>query len=316
MSDRLRLAFAQIKPVWLNREETLARVVEALEEAAAQGAQLVAFGEALVPGYPFWVERTHGARFEDPVQKDFYAHYLDQAVCLEQGHLAGICTLAARYRLAVVLGIIERPLDRGGHSAYCARVYIEPDGRIGSVHRKLVPTHEERLVWAPGDGHGLVVHGLGKFTVGALNCWENWMPLTRAALYAQGEDLHIALWPGGVRNTAEITRFIAQESRSYVLSVSGLMHADDINPTLPHCDQLIANSSGWLANGGSCLAGPDGQWLVEPIVEQEAIRVVEIDHRRVRAERQCLDAVGHYSRPDVLSLNLDGRRQGVLARKE
>lgn len=316
MAEELKLAIAQIKPAWLNRFQTLARIADAIEEAAAQGAELVAFGEALVPGYPFWVERTDGARFEDARQKALYAHYLAEAVCIEAGHLNAITALAARYRLAVVLGIIERPQDRGGHSLYCARVYIEPDGRIGSIHRKLVPTYEERLVWAPGDGHGLVVHRLGAFTVGALNCWENWMPLARAALYAQGEDLHIALWPGGLHNTPDITRHIARESRSYVLSVSGLMHADDISPALPHYDVLAAASSGWLANGGSCLAGPDGQWLVEPVIEKEFVKTVRIEHARVRAERLCLDVSGHYARPDVLSLNLNSERQGVLKRPD
>jgi nitrilase len=111
-----------------------------------------------------------------------------------------------------VLGCIERPVDRGGHSLYASLVYIDSDGVIQSVHRKLMPTYEERLTWSPGDGHRLRVHKLGAFTVGGLNCWENWMPLVQASLYGQGEDLHIAIWPGGVHNTHNITRFIAFES--------------------------------------------------------------------------------------------------------
>jgi hypothetical protein len=95
------------------------------------------------------------------------------------------------------MGCIERAADRGGHSIYASLIYIDPNGTIRSVHRKLMPTYEERLTWSPGDGHGLRVHSIGPFTLGGLNCWENWMPLARAALYGQGEDLHVAIWPGG-----------------------------------------------------------------------------------------------------------------------
>ena len=141
---------------------------------------------------------------------------------LEAGHLDAVCTAARTHDLTVVLGIVERAPDRGGHTLYCSVVTIRHDGSIGSVHRKLMPTYEERLCWGPGDGHGLRVHELGAFTLGSLNCWENWLPLARTALYAQGEDLHVAIWPGSRRNTEDITRFIAQEARSFVVSASSV----------------------------------------------------------------------------------------------
>ncbi len=310
-TDVLKVALAQIAPVWLDREATLASVMVAMEEAAAAGAKLVAFGEALVPGYPFWLERTGGAVFDSPVQKEIHAHYLDQAVQIEAGHLDRVCDRARDLGLAVYLGVIERPVDRGGHSVFASMVYIDGTGEIGSVHRKLMPTYDERLVWSPGDGHGLRTHPLGAFTVGGLNCWENWMPLPRAALYALGEDLHVAIWPGGRRNTEDITRFIARESRSYVLSVSGLMHADMIPDAVPQVDLIRAGSEGWLADGGSCLAAPDGSWVIEPVVEKEAVQAAEIDHAMVRRERQNFDAVGHYSRPDVTYLTVDRTRQST-----
>ena len=207
--------------------------------AADQGCHLVAFGEALLPGYPFWIERTDGARFNSPMQKEIHAHYMHQAVQIEAGHLAPLCDLAARRDIAVILGIIERPQDRGGHSLYASLVYIDAQGTIGSVHRKLMPTYEERLTWSPGDGHGLRVHRLGTFTVGGLNCWENWMPLARASLYGQGEDLHVAIWPGGLHNTQDLTRFIAAESRSYVISASGLMRLSDFPPKTPYYAAIV-----------------------------------------------------------------------------
>ena len=262
-----------------------------------------------MPGYPFWVERTEGAKFESPLQKELYAHYVDQAVCIEQGDLERVCGAARQHGIAVYLGIMERAANRGGHSLYCTMVYVDAEGVIGSAHRKLMPTYEERLVWAIGDGNGLRTHKLGPFTVGGLNCWENWLPLPRAALYAQGEDLHVAIWPGNKRNTEEITRFIARESRSYVVSVSGLMRKSDIDSSLPHADLLLETADEWMANGGSCVAGPDGEWVLEPVTNEESLSVVELDHQRVLEERHSLDVAGHYSRPDVVRLKVNRKRQ-------
>ena len=311
MSERLIVAAAQIAPVWLDREATVERVVEAIDQAAVAGAELVAFGECLVPGYPFWVDRTEGARFDSTLQADLYAHYVDQAVDLEAGHLDAVCEAAQRCAITVVLGILERPASRG-ESVYASAVVIGKNGSIQSVQRKLMPTFEERLVWATGDGHGLRTHALGRFTVGALNCWENWMPLARASLQAQGEDLHVAIWPGNPRNTREITRFMAIEGSSYVLSVAGLMRAEDWPDELPHAATLkqAAADMPW-ARGGSCLAGPDGNWLIEPVADQSGVFTAEIDHASVRRARQKFDPTGHYSRPDVFELKVNRRRQQI-----
>src|SRR5271168_1520492 len=227
-SNLLRVGLAQIAPVWLDRDRTLLKVETYVEQAARQGCHLAVFGEALVPGYPFWPELTDGARFNSALQKSIFAEYAAQAVQPEAGHLDGLRAAAERHGIAIYLGIVERPACRGSHSLYCSLVFIDSGGQIGSTHRKLMPTYEERLVWAAGDGEGLRTHPLRAFHVGGLNCWENWMPLPRAALYAQSEDLHVAVWPGASRNTRDITRFIALESRSYVLSVSGLMRRGDI----------------------------------------------------------------------------------------
>ncbi len=315
-SDSLTVGVAQIAPVWLDRERTLVKIINNVHQAIEANCQLVAFGEALLPGYPFWIERTDGARFNSPVQKDIYAHYLRQAIQIEAGHLSQLCQVAAAGKIAVVLGTIERAPDRGGHSLYCSRVYIDSGGRIQSVHRKLMPTYEERLTWAIGDGHGLRTHTLGAFTVGSLNCWENWMPLARAALYALGEDLHVAIWPGGLHNTHDLTRFIAKESRSYVISASGLMRKSDIPADTPHVENILSGSAEMLANGGSCIAGPDGDWLVEPLVGEEGLLVANLDHQRVRAERQNFDPAGHYARPDVLHLHVNRERQSTVIIKD
>lgn len=308
-NDKLVIALAQMAPVWFDRERTLEKVISRIVEASDAGANLVAFGEACVPGYPFWLEYSGITAFNSAFHKEFHAEYLRQAVCIERSDLNDVCEAARKGKIAVYLGIIERPVDRGGKSVYASLVYIDANGEIRSVHRKLMPTYDERLTWAIGDGHGLRTHELGPFTVGGLNCWENWMPLARTALYAQGEDLHVAVWPGSVRNTKDITRFIALESRSYVASVSCLMRKSDLPDHLPGIETIRGNAPEFLADGGSCIAGPDGEWTVEPFIGEEKLIVAEIDHARVRGERQNFDPTGHYSRPDVLQLRVSRARQ-------
>jgi len=309
--DKLTVGLAQISPVWLDKNATIQKINDWIKKAAENKSQLVVFGEALVPGYPFWVELTNSPEFNSPVQKELYAHYFKNAVQVEGGDLDQIKETAANHKIAVYLGIIERAVDRGGHSLYCSLVYINQAGEIKSVHRKLMPTYEERLVWAIGDGNGLKVHQLGSFTVGGLNCWENWMPLPRTALYSQGEDLHIAVWPGSIHNTKDITRFIARESRSFVISISGLMNKNDISKNIPHSDIILKNCPDELTNGGSCIAGPDGEWIVEPQTGKEELIVATIDHNFVKQERHNFDPSGHYSRPDIIQLIVNRKRQKI-----
>ncbi len=310
----LAVGIAQIAPVFLDPDQTIAKAVAAIDQAAEAGADLVVFGETLIPGYPFWLSRTDGARFESPVQKRLYAAYVDASPTIEDGDLDPIREAAARQDVSVVVGIAERASDRGRHSVFASRVFIDSDGDVLSVHRKLVPTYEERLVWAHGDGAGLRTHDVGPFTVGALNCWENWIPTARAALYGQGENLHVALWPGSRKLTEDITRFIARESRSYVVSVGNVLRGEDLPADLPERDLILegVEDGDWLFDGGSCVASPDGQWLLEPQSEEEAVYVVELDYGTVLEGRQSFDPAGHYARPEILQLTVDRRRHSSL----
>ena len=308
----LKVALAQIAPVWLNKEKTLEKILFSIEDAGRQQCELIIFGEGLLPGYPFWISLTDGAAWNSSIQKELHAHYIRNSIQIEKGDLDRVCKLAKENNIAVYLGIIERASDRGGHSLYCSLVYISQLGEIMSVHRKLQPTYEERLTWASGDGNGLQVHPLKNFTVGGLNCWENWMPLPRTALYGLGENLHIAVWPGNERNTIDITRFIALESRSFVISVSSLMRKEDFPQDTPHLTKIVENAPSILANGGSCIAGPDGNWIVKPIVNKEGLIIETLDFNKVLEERQNFDSVGHYSRPDVTKLSINRERQAII----
>lgn len=312
MEHHLKVALAQISPVWLDKSATIKKIESTIEEAAKEKAELIVFGEALLPGYPFWLALTDGAAWDKKENKELHAHYVRNSIQIEAGELNSICQLAKENNIAIYLGIMERAKNRGGHSIYASLVYINQEGDIKSVHRKLQPTYDERLTWAPGDGNGLKVHPLKQFTVGGLNCWENWMPLPRTALYGQGENLHIAVWPGSDHNTKDITRFIARESRSYVISVSSLMSKNDFPKDTPHLAAILDKAPDVLANGGSCIAGPDGEWIIEPVLHKEGLIYQELDFNRVYEERQNFDCVGHYSRPDVTKLTVNRERQSTV----
>jgi nitrilase len=172
-------------------------------------------------------------------------------------------------------------------------------------HRKLVPTYEERLVWAHGDGCGLRAHPFRSTRVSVLNCWENWMPLARYAVYAAGAEVHVALWPGAVRNTRDVTRFIALEGRVFVLSACGLLRRSDVPAGFPARHLLPEHQTlPTFHDGGSAIAAPDGRWLVAPVAEEARLVTADLDLAEVARERQNLDTTGHYARPDVFSLQV------------
>ncbi len=315
MENILKIAMAQIAPVWLDKQKTLKKIENAINDAAKKKCELIVFGEALLPGYPYWLTLAGGAEWDTALNKELHAHYTRNSVQIEAGDLDTICQLAKTNSMAIYLGTMERAKNRGGHSLYASLVYINPQGDIKSVHRKLQPTYEERLTWAPGDGNGLQVHPLKQFTVGGLNCWENWMPLPRTALYGLGENLHIAVWPGSDFNTKDITRFIARESRSFVVSVSSIMSKNDFPKDTPHLNAILDKAPEILSNGGSCIAGPDGEWILPPVINEEGLIIQDIDFNRVYEERQNFDVVGHYSRPDVTKLTINRERQTTVEYK-
>lgn len=306
----MRVAAIQAAPVFLDTAATTDKVLELMRRAAAGGAELCAFSETFLSGYPVWPARTGGATFDDPAQKAAYAAYVRAAVAVDGPELTAISGLARELGLFTYLGFIERASSGG--SVYASLAAIHPDDGVVSVHRKLRPTYEERLVWAPGDGNGLQVHDWGGFRVGGLNCWENWMPLARYALYAQGEQIHIATWPASPGLTTDITRFVALEGRVYCISAGAVLTADDIPASFPLRDRLVETGDRFLT-GESMIVAPDGTTVAGPVQDEETILYADVDRDLVLAERQTFDPAGHYSRPDVFHLTVDSTRHQPLA---
>jgi len=307
----MRIAAAQGHPAWLDAGATTKKIIAFLEEASAESIELLAFPETFLGGYPFWVEKTDGARFNHELQKAAYGYYLDAAVEIHGREVVEITEAVRDLGVFTYLGVAERGDATARGSVFCTLLAIDPGRGLVSRHRKLVPTYEERLVWAHGDGHGLRVHDVGTGKVGGLNCWENWMPQARHALYASGEDVHVSVWPGSSRLTRDITRFIALEGRVYSLAASALLSLDDVPTGFPFRELLEEQGHDSYYDGGSAVAAPDGTWVVEPVEDREGLIVADIDLAHVRQERQNFDPSGHYSRPDVFDVRIDRRRRAA-----
>jgi nitrilase len=301
----IRAAAIQIAPVFLDKEKTWEKLEIFIREAHSNGAELVTWGETLIPGYPFWLSPSGGARFNDADQKTVYATYWREAISLSEDPILGkMKSLARELKIMFMGGIAEKD----GGSIYCTLLTIGPDGKILGRHRKVKPTYEERLVWADGDAVGLKTHLLKDTKIGGLNCWENWLPLARASLHLQGELVHVAVWPGSLRNTEDITRFIALEGRSWVISVSGFLQPSDFSHLteidFPMKSVMESSERNW-ANGGSVVVNPMGQVVAGPLVDEEGIVYADLDPAIVIQERQNFDISGHYSRFDIFNKPLD-----------
>ena len=297
------VAVVQRPPMLLDREATLVDAVKALHEAADEAASLVVFPEAYVPGYPAWMWRLRpGPDYR--LTGAIHERLLQNSVDLNGDDIEPLRSAAAERGMTVVVGVHERDDRFGGGTLYNTLVTIGPDGEILNRHRKLMPTNPERMVWGVGDGSGLAVVDTPVGRLGALICWENYMPLARYALYAQGIDVYVApTWDSGDTWIATI-RHIAAEGRCWVLGSGCSLRADDVPESFPERDRVWADVD-WINPGDSIIVAPGGKVVAGPLREEHGILYAEIEPARAAAERRTLDLVGHYARPDIFQFGVD-----------
>jgi nitrilase len=306
-----RVAVVQHPPVVLNRSKTLARGVELLDEAAAGGAKLVSFPETWVPGYPEWVWRLRPGD-DYGLSSDIHKRLLENSVDLKAGQLKPIQAAARRLKLTVSIGIHERDGEFSRGTLYNTAVLIGPDGEILNRHRKLVPTNPERMVWGEGDATGLRISDTPSGRVGGLICWENYMPLARFAIFAQGCEIYIApTWADG-DTWLSTMRHIAAEGRCWVLGNGTSMRGKDIPTDFPERKRLFPDLEAWFNSGDSVIVDPGGNLVAGPLHDKHGILYADCDPARAAAAKRTLDVAGHYGRPDIFRLEVNRGAQAPV----
>jgi nitrilase len=275
-------------------------------EAAASGATLVVFPETWLPGYPVWLDVCRDvALWDHEPAKQVFARYRNESVDVSGESGSVLSGIASESGVTLVVGVSERVASGPGFGTlYNALLTYGPDGRLLNHHRKLMPTHTERMVWGQGDGQGLRAVDTPVGRLGGLICWEHWMPLARQALHLSGEDIHVAAWPTAHERLQLASRHYAFEGRCFVLAAGSLMRASSLPPELERDATRAPSGDAMVMRGGSAIIGPDGNYIAGPVYDEPAILSATLDPAQLDAERMTLDVAGHYSRPDVFAFEV------------
>jgi len=300
VNDRVRVACAQVEPVIFDRAATIDKLASVAGEVAAGGARLVLFPETFVPVYPSsrWA-RALAVWGEGG--KELWARLAREAVTVPSAETEKIGAVAKEHALVLAVGVNE--LDGG--TLYNTLLVFNENGELALSHRKLMPTNHERMVWGLGDGKGLETIDTGFARVGGLICWENLMPLARAALYESGVEVYLAPTADDSESWLESVRHIAREARAFVISSCVFQRASSYPSDVP-----IADGADLLGRGGSAIVAPNGEYLAGPLWDEEGILYADLDPQVLYEERQRFDTAGHYARPDVLRLQVQPITRG------
>lgn len=298
-----KVAVVQKPPVMLDRAATIAQVCADISEAAAAGATLVVFPEAYIPGYPAWVWRLQPGR-DMALSNKLHARLRENAINLAAGDLDSVCQTVWRHKITIVLGFHEIDADFSGSTLFNTVVVIGPDGAILNRHRKLMPTNPERMVWGFGDARGLKVVDTPVGRIGTLICWENYMPLSRYALYAQNMEILVApTWDCGDEWIATM-KHIAREGGCWVIGTGTAIQGKDLPESFPERVKIVEDEE-WLCDGDAVIVRPFGRIEAGPLHRERDVLYAEIDSEAAAQSRRSLDVTGHYSRPDIFRLQIN-----------
>jgi len=297
--------------VFLDVDATVDKACRLIEEAGREGASLAVFPEAFVAGYPLWVwfvppGHTHPLRA-------LYTELHRNSITIPGPETSRLGEAAADSGVTVAIGVNERNTEASDSTLYNTLLYLGADGKVLGKHRKLIPTAGERLVWGYGAEGDLEVHDLPFGRLGGLLCWENYMPLARYALAAQGEQIHVApTWDRGEPWISSM-RHIAKEGRCFVVGACQAVHKEDIPDTLEFKEAYLGGVDGWINPGLSLIVDPDGKIVAGPLEAEEGILYADVEPHQLVGPRWQLDIAGHYARPDIFELKVHRRARPFLA---
>lgn len=308
----MKVCIIQEPPVFLDLEKSTARAVEMIARAAAEGAGLVVFPEAWFPGYPTFIWRlAPGAGMGKT--DELYARLQTNAINRINGGLAPLQEAAREHGVVLVVGYHELDSGVSGSTLFNSCAIIDADGSIANNHRKLMPTNPERMVWGFGDASGLNVVETAVGRIGTLICWENYMPLARFALYAQGIDILVApTWDSGEIWLATM-QHIAREGGCWVVSCATSLEVSDIPTDVPHYDELFPKKDEWINSGDAVVYKPFDGLAAGPMHREKGFLMTDIDPPAARASRRKFDVSGHYARPDIFTLEVNRQPQSPIA---
>ena len=314
VSDACRIAAVQASSVFLDLDATVAKACGLIEEAASEGATLAVFPEAFLPGYPVWAwfippGHTHPLR-------TLYAELHANAISIPGPAVTRLGEAAADCGITVAMGVNERNSEASDSTLYNTLLYLGADGSVLGKHRKFIPTAGERLVWGQGATADLEVFDLPFGRLSGLLCWENYMPLARYALAAEGEQIHVApTWDRGEPWLSSM-RHIAKEGRCFVVSACQAFHKDDIPDRLDFKATYLSNVEGWINPGLSVIVDPDGKVVAGPLDAAEGILYADVAAHQLVGPRWQLDVAGHYARPDLFELRVHRQPRPFLKIEE
>jgi nitrilase len=303
INDQVRVAVVQASPVIMDLYKTIEKVRTLTADAAKKGAKLVLFPEAYIPAYP------RGMTFGTVVgsrsakgREDWY-RYWENSIYVPSKETEILGSIAKDNSVYLVIGVIEKEHLSG--TLYCTVLYFSPDGTLLGKHRKLKPTALERIIWGEGDGSTLPVFDTSIGKIGGLICWENYMPLARMSMYSQGVELYLMPTADAREVWQSTIRHIALEGRCFVLSCNQYV-TKDMYPTDLVCYDELESEPEVMSNGGSAIIGPLGEYIAGPVYGKEDILIADLDLKDIVKSRFDFDVNGHYARPDVFQLSING----------
>jgi nitrilase len=299
-------AVVQTASVAFDPDRTIDKLSDYVVRAALRGARLVVFPEAFVGGYPKGLDFGVRVGSRSAAGREQFRRYWEGAIEVPGPLCARIGEIAAANDVYIVTGVIEREAG----TLYCAVLFFSPDGRLVGRHRKLMPTAAERLIWGFGDGSTLPVIDTGLGKIGAVICWENYMPMLRMAMYAKGIELYCAPTADDRETWVSTMRHVALEGRCFVLSACQFALRGDYPVDYPIEGDPLPDTV--LMRGGSCIIGPLGQVLAPPAFDIDTILTAQIDLAEIARGKFDFDVSGHYARPDVFRLHVDERAQQAV----